>query len=153
MVHGNSPTPESSRYNFSDEDYTFIYQYMSQYPSETSFPDYKGAYEDNYVKFLMFGNKVGSIPENIKVFNKVGEAYGFLTDVAYIVDFEKNIEFILAATIYVNEDGIVNDGVYEYESVGIPFLHSLGEVVYNYELKRKRKFDPDLSKFVMNYDK
>ncbi|MFC2125688.1 serine hydrolase [Bacteroidota bacterium] len=145
--------PESGRFNLTDKDYRFLYQYMSQYPSETSYPEYGDEYADNYVKFFLFGNHKGSLPENIRIFNKVGEAYGFLTDVAYIIDFENKIEFFLAATIYVNENEIVNDGVYDYDSIGIPFMHALGEVVYNYEMKRERKNAPDLTKFMVNYDK
>jgi hypothetical protein len=39
----------------------------------------------------------GTIPANIRIFNKIGSAYGFLTDAAYIVDYQEGIEFILAA--------------------------------------------------------
>lgn len=143
--------PLSNKFMLSDNDYEFLYQYMSQYPSETMFPDCKD-YDDNYCKFLLFGNRKGKLPRPIRIFNKVGEAYGFLTDVAYIVDFNANIEFFLAATIYVNEDEIVNDGVYDYETIGYPFLHDLGEVIYNHELNRKRENIPDLTKFKVEYD-
>ena len=40
--------------------------------------------------------------------------HGFFTDIAYFVDFGKKIEYLLAATNYVNEDGIYNDAYYEY---------------------------------------
>jgi len=93
------------------------------------------------------------MPKNIRIFNKVGWAYGFLTDVAYIVDFEKNIEFMLSATIYCNEDGILNDDKYDFDSIGNPFLEKLGNLVYDYEIKRERKVTPDLSRFKVKYDK
>jgi hypothetical protein len=92
------------------------------------------------------------MPQAVRVFNKVGWAYGFLTDVSYVVDFKNNIEYMLAATIYVNEDGILNDNKYEYESIGHPFLYQLGKTIYQYELKRKRKLTPDLSAFSINYE-
>ncbi len=58
----------------------------------------------------------------IRIFNKVGDAYGFLTDIAYIVDFENNIQFALSATILANADGIFNDDKYDYETIGLPFM-------------------------------
>lgn len=150
--------PESvskqQRFNFTPADYSFVYQYMSQLPSETTYPEYElKEHYDSYVKFFMFGTKKEPMPKHIRIFNKVGWAYGFLTDVAYIVDFEKNIEFMLSATIYCNADGVLNDDKYDFESVGMPFLEKIGQAVYEYEVKRSRKQIPDLSKFKVRYDK
>ena len=147
--------PEKQRFNISADDYPFLYQYMSQLPGETKFPEYDTShFFDAYCKFLLFGTqKKSSIPKHIRIFNKVGWSYGFLTDVAYIVDFEKNIEFMLSATIYCNSDGILNDNKYDYDTIGLPFLEKLGKTVYDYELQRKRKHQPDLSKFKMTYEK
>ncbi len=144
--------PASNRFNLEPADYFFICQYLSQFPSETPYPKYDTAtFFDTYVKF--FFQKGGrKLPENIRVFNKVGWAYGFLTDVSYIVDFKNHVEFMLTATVYANEDGILNDNKYEYDSIALPFLYSVGQDVYQYELRRKRKFQPDLKKFQLNYD-
>ena len=89
--------------------------------------------------------------DGIRIFNKVGDAYGFLTDVAYVVDFKNNIEFMLSATIYCNSDDIYNDDKYEYDSIGFPFMKNLGKIIYDYELTRARKNPPDLSTFKMEY--
>ena len=67
---------------------------------------------------------------DIRIYNKVGYAYGTLTDVAYIRNREKDIEFFLTATLLVNNNQIFNDDVYEFETVGIPFLAELGRGVY-----------------------
>ncbi len=88
-----------------------------------------------------------SIPGHIRIFNKVGDAYGFLTDAAYIVDFKNNIEFILSATIYTNENQTFNDDNYEYAEIGLPFLKNLGQAIYEIELEREREYKPDLSRF------
>ena len=77
----------------------------------------------------------------------MGNAYGFLTDAAYVVDFKNGVEFLLAATIHVNENQIFNDGIYEYDQTGYPFLAQLGQTIYVHELKRTRKNRPDLSVF------
>jgi hypothetical protein len=145
----------SETFNLTAEDYKFIYQYISQLPTETSYPPYSSdtAYFDAYCKFLLYGQEKNPIPRNIRIFNKVGDAYGYLIDNAYIVDFENKVEFMIAAVINVNTDGIYNDGVYAYDSLGFPFFRNLGRLIYDYELKRDRKHKPDLSKFVMLYDR
>jgi hypothetical protein len=60
---------------------------------------------------------------------------------------------MLTANIYTNHDGILNDDKYDYEDVGYPFFQEVGKIIYTYELHRKRKHQPDLSKFVIQYDK
>jgi hypothetical protein len=122
------------------------------FPRESKYPKYDPAeYWDSYVKFFMFGDKKYSLTGEIRIFNKVGEAYGYLIDNAYVVDFNNNIEFLLSANIYVNEDQIFNDDKYEYDQIGFPFLSNLGAVIYNYELKRERKNLPNLSKLRLDY--
>jgi hypothetical protein len=146
--------PISQRFNIPEEDRAFVMKYMSQLPTETSYPPYNQDttyYTDAYCKFFMFGGK-GSIPSNIRIFNKVGDAYGYLIDNAYVVDLERGIEFMLSAVILSNKDGVFNDGVYDYETIGYPFFKNLGNVVYEYELTRPRKNKPNLTEFVFNYD-
>jgi Beta-lactamase enzyme family len=146
--------PANKRFNLTKNDYNFLLKYMSQMPTESTFPKYDTAeYYDGYCKFLMYGSEKGTIPKNIRIFNKVGDAYGFLTDIAYVVDFEKNIEFALSATMYVNADETFNDDKYEYEKVGWPFMKNLGKAIYDYEVTRERKFKPNLNKFKITYDK
>ena len=144
--------PASQRFDLTPDDYSFLYRYLSQYPSETVHPKYDTAkYYDSYVKFF-FRNGGHKMPADVRVFNKVGWAYGCLTDVSYIVDFKNNVEFMLAATIYVNSDGIMNDDRYDYETIGWPFLYRIGQALYNYELSRARKYKPQLSRFKMKYE-
>ena len=89
---------------------------------------------------------------NVRVFNKVGWAYGFLTDASYVVDFANKVEYMLAATIYANSDDTLNDDKYEFETVGRPFLYQLGQTIYSYELQRNRQYTPNLSEFKMQYE-
>lgn len=147
-------TPENRRFNLKDSDYHFLYQYLSQFPGETNYPKYdREKYSDSYVKFFFSDSAQHPLPEGVRVFNKVGWSYGFMTDVSYVVDFKNKIEYMLAATVYVNEDDVINDGIYEYDTAGRPFLYQLGQTVYQYELKRKRTIIPDLSDFVILYEK
>lgn len=145
--------PKQNRFNMSEVDRLFLLQYLSQYPSETDYPKYDSAhFYDSYVKFF-FQDSTHSMPKHIRVFNKVGWAYGFLTDVSYVLDTKNNIDYMLSATIYVNSDGVVNDSKYDEETVGLPFLNIIGNAFYEYELKRPRKYHPKLINQVKQYEK
>jgi len=148
LVFPESADPRS-RLHLNEDDFEFLYRYMSMYPGESDIDAYKDTekYPPGYVKFLMYGGDAETIPPHIRIFNKVGDAYGFLTDAAYIVDFKNKIEFILSATIYTNENQTFNDNNYEYDEIGLPFLKNLGQAIYEVELERKREHKPDLSRF------
>lgn len=123
------------RFNLKEDDYAFLKKYMCMLPRECDNPKYN--FKDSHVKYFMFGDTSKAIPENIKIYNKIGCAYGYLIDNAYIFDTNKNIEFILTSVIYVNENGVFNDGKYEYYKIGMPFLANLGREIYKYEENRK----------------
>lgn len=136
---------ERERFKLTPDDYRALYSAMIDFPKESVSPQYD--YPDNYVKFWLYGDQDSTfqIPKNIRILNKVGWAYGYLTDVAYIVDTEAGIEFFLVGTIHVNENQTYNDGVYEYEEKGLPFFGELGRAIYKYEQERKRRYQADLS--------
>lgn len=143
---------EQNRFDLTGEDLRFLRTYMSQLPRETRYPDYRSK-PDNYCKFFLFGDdKSAEIPDHIRIFNKIGLAYGFCIDNAYIVDFKENIEFMLTAVIYANENNRLNDGLYEYETVAFPFLAELGRIIHDYEVRRARPNPPDLAEFRISYD-
>ena len=125
----------SERFNLSEVQREYLLSAMHTVPRKIGY-DPK-IYYDGYCKFFIYGDTKENIPEHIEIYNKVGFAYGTLTDCAYIKDTEKNIDFFLTATILVNKDGIFNDDVYEYDEIGIPFLAQLGREIYQQELKRK----------------
>lgn len=138
--------PKNS-FRLSPSDYDFINSNMALLPGESGIKTYqnKNEYWDSFVKFLIYGsNPNAKLPSNIRIFNKIGQAYGYLVDNAYIVDFDNEVEFILSAVIHVNKNRIFNDGIYEYDSIGFPFMAELGKIVYEMELNRKKKVRPDL---------
>lgn len=140
--------PANERFGLTPEDYDLVYSSMAKFPRESRFPKYDTTeYYDRYVKFAMFGNSKEPMPKHIRVFNKVGDAYGYMLENAYVVDFKKNIEFFVSAVILANDDGIFNDEKYEYETVSFPFLGNLGQLLYKYESERKRAHKPNLAKF------
>lgn len=128
--------PVEERFNLSKEQYNLLHSAMRTLPAETGYDPEK--YYDSYVKFFMFGDNTDPIPDHIKIYNKVGYAYGTLTDCAYIEDTENNVDFMLTATILVNGNGIFNDNTYQYDEIGVPFLAQLGREIYQIELSRKK---------------
>ena len=126
----------NERFNLSEDQREFLLTAMHTLPKDAGYDQEE--FYDGYCKFFIYGDSKENIPKHIKIYNKVGFAYGTLTDCAYITDEKNKVEFMLAATILVNEDGIFNDDKYEYDEIGIPFLAALGREFYNYELKRKK---------------
>lgn len=145
--------PKEQQYNLSDEQYRFIYHYMSMWPTESKHPTYsQPEYYPAFCKWLFYGgDSLAVINPNIRIFNKIGDSYGYDIDNAYIVDFKNKVEFILSAVVQSNDDEIYNDNKYEYKTVCLPFMKNLGLVIYQYELQRQKEHLPDLKKFKFNY--
>jgi hypothetical protein len=126
------------RFELLEEDYEFLQYWMSRNTLESNDPDYSSDPDlyDSYVKFFIYGDQKGTMTDKVRIFNKVGDAYGTLTETAYIQDRASAIEFLLTATVHVNENQIFNDNIYEYDSIGFPFMAGLGRAILNYERNR-----------------
>lgn len=81
-------------------------------------------------KYLVCGGS-SKIPSGVEIYNKMGIAYGELTDNAYIVDKNSGREFLLTATIFVSKNGN-----YDYYSKGMPFFKNLGLMFLDYNKQR-----------------
>ena len=88
------------RFDLSKENRELLLYDMQNLPRNAGYNPKE--YYDGYCKFFMFGDTKDPMPSNIKIYNKVGDAYGTLVDCAYIVDEVNNVEFILSATLLVN---------------------------------------------------
>ena len=130
---------EDQRFNLTEKDYSFLRFWMSRNTLESQEPNYAAdsTHYDSYVKFFVYGDRPGQMNDTVRIYNKVGLAYGTLTDIAYIVDRFHAVEFLLSATILVNENQIFNDNTYEYDEKGIPFLGALGRAVLAFERNEK----------------
>jgi len=137
----------SQQFRLEPEDYAFLLEQMSTVPRHSKFPEAIKSIPDSYAKNFLYDKETLKLLPNIRIFNKIGVAYGFMIDNAYIIDVENNIEFLLSVVINVNINGIYNDNTYAYDTIGYPFLLRLSELIYAYELQRKRKQTPDLSRF------
>jgi hypothetical protein len=134
----NSVDPKH-RFNLRESDYAFLHKSMAMYPREleAKYANQPDKYPDGFVKYIWAGNSMERLDSNVIVMNKVGQFFGYLTDCSYIKDVKNNKDFFVSSVIYVNESEVINGGKYEYTTIGIPFLHRLGQILYNYELKRE----------------
>jgi hypothetical protein len=130
---------KEERFDLRSEDYTFLKDAMRLPPAHYPFyrhPDYFPA----YVKFLYYGsNPYAQLDPDITVYNKVGNAYGYLIDCAYFENRKLGIGFFLTAVIHCNADQIYNDGKYEYDEIGYPYMERLGKAIYQLEVDRIKK--------------
>ncbi len=145
---------EHERFNLTSADYRFLRKYMGLLPRESDNPVYKDSIyqNDGNAKKLIFGDVDGQIPPTIRIFSKSGSAYGYMIENAYVADFKNKVEFLLTAVIQVNSNQLYNDNIYEYNTIGKPFLAALGRNVYQFELQRKHSVNPDLSKLAKVFD-
>jgi cell division protein FtsI/penicillin-binding protein 2 len=102
----------------SEPDREFLLEIMSYIPDEAE-------------RFKPFSPGVLSTVDlgSLTYVNKAGRAYGFHLDAAYIRDEATGRDFLLAASLHTNPNGVMNDSRYAYEDVSFPFLVALGAAV------------------------
>ena len=120
-------------FNLNVEDYDFLRYWMSRFTYEDIGDKFKTEkkYFDSYNKFFIYGDDTIVRDKNIRVYNKIGQAYGTSIDNAYIKNYQDDVEFFLTATIYTNKNKTINDNVYEYDQIAIPFLSKLSKSLYS----------------------
>ena len=123
---------KNKKFNLSNSQNLLIQKLMSSTPYDMGFD--KNIYPNNYNKFFIYGDKDGMINDNI--YNKVGNAYGYSIDNAYIYNKNSDRHFVLTACIYTNANNIINDNYYEYDEIGIPFLAEIGRFLTNYNIRQ-----------------
>ena len=121
-----------SKFNLNVEDYDFLRYWMSRFTYEDLGNKYisDDRFFNSYNKFFIHGMDTILKSTDIRVYNKIGQAYGTSTDSAYIKNYKEDVEFFLTATIYTNKNEIINDNIYEYGDTAIPFLSKLSKTLY-----------------------
>ncbi len=119
----------TKRFAIGAADHEMLVRAMRTPPSGSDNPSHHKE-PDGYVKFLYYGGEGAFEPDGPIIYNKVGDAYGTLTDAALFEDPATGRRFMLAATLLVNRNGVFNDGKYEYEGVGFPLMRDLGRAIY-----------------------
>jgi hypothetical protein len=111
-------------------DRALLLEAMRRLPRQSTNPVYPPAeYPDDYVKFLLPGLLRVAPLERWAISNKIGQAYGFTVENAWVLDEGSGRGAFLAAALYTNEDEVLNDDRYEYTTVALPFLADLGEAL------------------------
>ncbi len=108
---------------------------MGELPPDSHNPEYDPAeIPFAFVKFVLPGLRRLERPDRFTVYNKVGRAYGFSIENAYVVDETSLVDgvaersFFLNAVLYTNANDTLNDDEYEYAKADA-FFADLGESV------------------------
>ena len=119
-------------FNLNVEDYDFIRYWMSRFTYEDIGEKFIGDenFFETYNKFFIHGDEQSVSNEQIRVYNKIGQAYGTSIDNGLIKNYQNNVEFILTSTIYTNKNKVINDNLYEYDDIAEPFLAKLSRAIY-----------------------
>lgn len=108
----------------------FVVQALGELPRESQVPRYDPAkVPDHHCKFVLRGVRRVVPAEHARVYDKIGRAYGFSVENAYVEDLRTGRGFFLAIVLYTNPDGVLNDDRYGYEELADPFLDDVGEVM------------------------
>lgn len=127
-------------FDLSEPHRALLLEAMSQFPRESANPRYDPVeYPDSTGKLLLEGLERAAAKDRFRIFAKYGQAYGFTTENAWVVDLASGRSFFLAATIYTNQDGVLNDDLYEYATVARPFYVALGEALGSWFWEREPK--------------
>ena len=123
----------TNTFNLNVEDYDFLRYWMSRFTYEDIGEKFIGDenFFETYNKFFIYGDEQSLSNKQIRVYNKIGQAYGTSIDNGLIKNYQDNVEFILTATIYTNKNKVINDNLYEYEEIAEPFLAKLSRGIYN----------------------
>ena len=123
----------TNTFNLNVEDYDFLRYWMSRFTYEDIGEKFIGdeKFFETYNKFFIHGDEQSVSNEQIRVYNKIGQAYGTSIDNGLIKNYQDNVEFILTATIYTNKNKVINDNLYEYDDLAVPFLAKLSRAIYN----------------------
>ena len=122
----------ANTFNLNVEDYDFIRYWMSRFTYEDIGEKFIGDenFFETYNKFFIHGDEQSVSNEQIRVYNKIGQAYGTSIDNGLIKNYQNNVEFILTSTIYTNKNKVINDNLYEYDDIAEPFLAKLSRAIY-----------------------
>ena len=123
----------TNTFNLNVEDYDFLRYWMSRFTYEDIGEKFIGDenFFETYNKFFIHGDEQSVSNDQIRVYNKIGQAYGTSIDNGLIKNYQDNVEFILTATIYTNKNKVINDNLYEYDDLAVPFLAKLSRAIYN----------------------
>ena len=137
---------KSHQFNITNEQRNYLLQNLARYPNEYGLAYNSLEYFPTYKKYLFFGrdsklNYLSDTLTRFRSFNVVGVSFGCVIDASYLVDFETGKEFFLTAGLYANQDEVINDAKYDYETLAYPLLKDLGRLFMNNISENKDAID------------
>lgn len=100
---------------------SFLMKSMNLSPNDIGYNSEE--YPDTFSNLLVYGDIQKPI-NGIKIYNKIGFAYGYVSETAFIETTKSSI--IISIALKVNNNQIYNDNKYEYEEIAFPFLAEFG---------------------------
>lgn len=111
-------------------DREFLLDLMTMAPKDSKNPVFTDPAQTEERFKPMLRGMVKVLPrERIKYVNKAGKAFGFHVENAYVEDTKTGRGYFVAATVYANKDGVLDDDRYDYADVTEPFYAHLGELL------------------------
>ncbi len=122
------------------EQRAFLVQALGEFPSESANPKFDGKeVPDHHCKFVLRGAGEVVPRPHLRVFDKIGRAYGFSIENAWVEDTRTGRGFFLTIVLYTNPDGVLNDDRYGYEEIADPFFDAAGRAITRAVLGAERR--------------
>ena len=139
LVATLAPSPASDLHTATSlgitvEDVEFLRRCMTMLPRESGNPEYDPTtYPDDYVKPTLLG--VRSITPHAEIMNKLGWAYGFVTDASVVQTMNASSAadrhaVAVSYTMWACSRGVLNNDEYDYEELAKPFAKDLGRALW-----------------------
>ena len=126
----------SHTFDITEDQRKYVIENLGKYPAEYGLDFNPKEFHATYKKYLFFGKDTNTTYTNdslsrFRSFNIVGLSFGCAIDAAYIVDLDSGKEFVLTVGIYANEDEVINDAKYDYETLAYPMMKDIGRLIMN----------------------
>jgi hypothetical protein len=119
------------KFKIDDEIRTTIYNAMGSFPKEMISPNYiTENIPDTYYKFFLNPKSMNTSSNSLRIYNKVGIAGGYISDVSFIEDKRIGLRFFLSGSMLAKKDGVIGNNNFNYYDIGIPTFRKIGELVY-----------------------
>ena len=130
---------DTTKLKLSKSQFQFLQKSLSDLPKQMVLSREEAKFKNGFLtNYFFYGsNPKAKEIEGLKITNMVGLSHGFLSEIALVEDEKTNSSYIIGAVIYTNKKGIVGDGIYEYEKVGLPYLKELSLLIHEKATGRK----------------
>lgn len=146
---GNFPPAE--RFQLSPNSRNFLLRCLGKYPQEMMNPAYQkpGLFPDNFYKYCIIGEEAGLVsPDKFRIISKIGLSFGFVTETAYVLDFDSGKDFLFSVSMYAPDERMPGGGNYAYEKLARPFIARISRLILEFlhlQLPEERCPEPEIN--------